>query len=109
MGILAKHKPETKGEARARRKKDLEKGTTTPVPPSLVYGIKQVAQSVVNKKAKLVVIAHDVDPLEIVMWLPTLCIKMGIPFVIVKGKAALGRIVHQKQATCVSITTVSSG
>ena len=35
-------------------------------------------------KAQLVIIAHDVDPLELVVWLPALCRKMGVPYAIVK-------------------------
>ena len=34
--------------------------------------------------AQLVCIAHDVDPIELVIWLPALCRKMNIPYVIVK-------------------------
>ena len=30
------------------------------------------------------VIAHDVDPIELVIWLPALCKKQGIPYCIVK-------------------------
>jgi large subunit ribosomal protein L7Ae len=33
---------------------------------------------------------------------------MGIPFAIVKGKARLGTLVHQKSATAVAITDVRS-
>jgi len=33
------------------------------------------------------VISHDVDPIELVVWLPALCRKMGIPYCIVKSKA----------------------
>ncbi|KAG2191279.1 hypothetical protein INT46_002418, partial [Mucor plumbeus] len=36
------------------------------------------------KKAQLVLIADDVDPIELVLWLPALCRKMGIPYAIVK-------------------------
>ncbi len=32
------------------------------------------------------VIAHDVNPIELVVWLPALCRKMGIPYCIMKGK-----------------------
>ncbi|KAL5148711.1 60S ribosomal protein L7a-2 [Glycine soja] len=38
-----------------------------------------------SNKAQLVVIAHDVDPIELVVWLPTLCRKMEIPYCIVKS------------------------
>jgi large subunit ribosomal protein L7Ae len=43
-------------------------------------------------KAQLVVIAHDVDPIELVVWLPALCRKMGVPYAIVKGKSRLGSV-----------------
>lgn len=46
-----------------------------------------------QNKAQLVVIAHDVDPIELVVWLPALCRKMEIPYCIVKGKARLGAVV----------------
>lgn len=45
-----------------------------------------------QNKAQLVVIAHDVDPIELVVWLPALCRKMEIPYCIVKGKSRLGSV-----------------
>jgi len=45
-----------------------------------------------------VAIAHDVNPIELVIWLPALCRKQGIPYAIVKGKARLGALVHKKNA-----------
>jgi large subunit ribosomal protein L7Ae len=51
-------------------------------------------------------IANDVTPIEIVVWLPALCRKMGVPFCIIKNKARLGALVHQKNATCLAITAV---
>jgi large subunit ribosomal protein L7Ae len=45
-----------------------------------------------QSKAQLVVIAHDVDPIELVVWLPALCRKMEVPYCIVKGKARLGSV-----------------
>jgi len=47
-----------------------------------------------NKEAKLVIIASDVDPIELVLWLPQLCRKQEIPYAFVNGKAKLGKLVH---------------
>merc|ERR1711862_209382 len=58
-----------------------------------------------KKGAKLVAIAADVDPIELVVWLPALCRKMEVPYVIVGSKALLGSLV-KKNATCVALTGV---
>lgn len=55
------------------------------------------------KKASLVVIADDVDPIELVVFLPALCRKMGISYVIVKGKARLGTVVGRKTSSVVRV------
>ena len=54
------------------------------------------------------VIAHDVDPIELVVFLPALCRKMGVPYCIIKGKARLGHLVHRKTCTTVAFTQVNS-
>merc|ERR1711983_304438 len=77
-------------------------------PVDIKYGINHITKLIESKKAKLVCIAHDVDPIEIVVWLPALCRKMGVPYCIVKGKARLGKLVHKKTATAVAITAVRS-
>jgi len=75
-------------------------------PKVVKYGLKHVTDLVESRKAKLVIIAHDVDPLELVLWLPTLCKKKDVPYMIVKGKANLGKVVHKKTASVLAITQV---
>ncbi len=53
-------------------------------PVVVKYGINHITQLIESGKAQMVVIAHDVDPLELVVWLPALCKKMGVPYAIVK-------------------------
>jgi len=36
----------------------------------LKYGLNHITTLVENKEAKFVVIAYDVDPIELVVWLP---------------------------------------
>lgn len=75
--------------------------------PKIVhYGLKNVTHLIEEKEASLVLIANDVDPVELVMWLPTLCRKMQVPFMIVKDKARLGALVHMKTAAAVCLTQV---
>jgi large subunit ribosomal protein L7Ae len=54
-------------------------------------GVNEVTKSVERGRAKLVVIAENVDPPEIVMHLPDLCEEKGIPFVNVPKKEELGK------------------
>ena len=70
------------------------------------FGLNHVTKLIEERKTKLVVIANTVDPIELVVWLPTLCRKMNIPYCFVKGKAALGKLVHQKNAAVVALTDV---
>lgn len=70
------------------------------------FGLNHITHLVEEKKAKLVVIAHDVDPIEMVVFLPSLCRKSGVPYCFVRGKANLGKLVHQKTATCLALTEV---
>merc|ERR1711988_1180864 len=70
------------------------------------YGINHITKLCEDKKAQLVCIAHDVDPIELVLWLSAVCRKMDIPYCIVKSKSRLGALVHKKTATAVALTSV---
>lgn len=56
-------------------------------------GANETTKSIESGKAKVVVIASDVNPEEIVMHLPILCEEKGIPFVYVPTKADLGKAI----------------
>lgn len=56
-------------------------------------GTNEVTKSIERGVAKLVVIAEDVDPPEIVAHLPILCEEKRIPYVYVSSKSQLGAAV----------------
>ena len=53
-------------------------------------GINEVTKAVERGSAKLVLIAKDVEPAEIVMHLPLICGEKGVPFSYVKTRKELG-------------------
>lgn len=112
FNLLAKYKPENKIEKRQRLKEEAknkaDKKEQKPAEKPIVvkFGLNHVTTLVENKQAQLVVIAHDVVPLEMMIFLPALCRKMEVPYCFVKGKARLGSFVHQKTATCLALTEV---
>lgn len=113
--ILEKYRPESKEvkakrlKARAEAKVAKKPDAPTKKPNVVKQGTNTVTKLVEQKKAQLVVIAHDVDPVELVLYLPALCRKMGVPYCIVKGKSRLGRLVRRKTCTALALTQVDSG
>lgn len=90
-----KYQPESRKEKRERLKKEAaaqaekkedKKEEKTKKPLMVKYGLNHVTSLIENKKAQLVVIAHNVEPVELVLHLPTLCHKMEVPFCFIKGK-----------------------
>ncbi|KAL5987672.1 60S ribosomal protein L7a-1 [Asimina triloba] len=111
--MLLKYRPEDKAAKKERLLKraqaEAEGKTVEAKKPIVVkYGLNHITYLIEQNKAQLVVIAHDVDPIELVVWLPALCRKMEIPYAIVKGKARLGAIVHKKTATALCLTSVKN-
>merc|ERR1712083_283280 len=111
--LFDKYRPETKQakkerlRARAIARAEGKEDQPTKRPLRLRHGVNTITTLVEKKKAKLVIIAHDVDPIELVVFLPALCRKMGVPYCIVKGKARLGRLVHRKTCTSVAFTQIN--
>merc|ERR1711893_70702 len=111
--LLDKYRPESKQERKARlvaRAEERVKGKAdqpTKRPPMVRSGINTITTLVEQKKAQLVIIAHDVDPIEIVLSLPALFRKMGVPYCIVKNKSRLGRVVRRKTVTSLALTHVN--
>jgi len=106
--LLKEYKPEDKAAKKARLLKiaDGSAAAEKSKPVVLKHGINHITKLIEDKKATLVVIAHDVDPIELVLYLPALCKKQDIPYCFVKGKARLGQLVNKKTATAVALTGV---
>ncbi len=54
-------------------------------------GTNETTKSIERGEAKLVAIAEDVDPAEIVMHIPIICGEKKVPFVYVPNKIELGK------------------
>ena len=111
---LEKYTPETKKEKKERlekeakeqvkdkkNKKEKKEGKK---PVTLKCGLNHVTYLVEQKRAKLVLIAADVDPIETVVFLPSLCKSMEIPYAIVPSKERLGHLANKKTCTCLALT-----
>lgn len=101
--FLNKYRPEMKAEKKERLHKEAtavaegkKKEDVSKKPYTVKYGLNHVVALIEAKKPALVLIPNDVDPIELVVFLPALCRKMGVPYAIVKGKARLGTVVHKK-------------
>jgi len=114
FNLFNKYRPETPAAKKQRIKETAAavasgEDAGSDAPNQVKYGLKHVTTLIEEKKAQLVLIANNVDPIELVMWMPALCRKMEVPFMIIKDRARLGALVHQKTAACVCLTSVEKG
>ena len=71
-------------------------------------GANEVTKVIERGIAKLVAIAGDVNPEEVVMHIPILCEEKNVPCVLVKNKTELGAAAGL-QLGCSSVAIVESG
>jgi len=108
--LLEKYKPESKADKKARLAtaaagKAEGAADDSKRPRVLKFGLNHITHLVETSKAALVVIASDVDPIELVVWLPALCRKLGVPYVVVNNKGRLGTLVGKKTAAAVALAS----
>merc|ERR1711934_901448 len=91
--LFNKYQPEARSVKKDRlqaeaeaRKKGNKADKIGPKPVHLKFGLNHITTLVEEGKAKLVAIASDVEPVEMMSFLPTLCKQKGVAFCIVKGK-----------------------
>jgi large subunit ribosomal protein L7Ae len=113
MKLLKKYSPETGKEKKTRLQAEAEvrekskDGKVGPKPNHIKFGLNHVTNLSEEGKAKLVVMAADCEPIELLVFLPALCRSKNIPFCFVSSKAQLGKLCHMKTATCVALTNVN--
>ena len=72
-------------------------------------GTNEATKAIERGEAKLVIIAEDVDPEEIVLHLPAICAEKALPFLYVASKKDLGLAAGLKVGTAaVAITNPGS-
>mmetsp|Transcript_36013 Transcript_36013/g.56208 ORF Transcript_36013/g.56208 Transcript_36013/m.56208 type:complete len:155 (+) Transcript_36013:280-744(+) len=69
-------------------------------------GSNEVVKSVNRNTAEFVVIAGDVEPIEIVMHIPLCCEDRGVPYIWVESRASLGFAVKGHQTFNTSAVSV---
>ena len=74
--FLENYQPETRQQKRQRLREAAKDEASTPSgkPVVVKYGLNHITGLIESKKAKLVIIAHDVDPVEV--WLGFFCVDL---------------------------------
>ncbi|AGK62209.1 LSU ribosomal protein L7AE [Archaeoglobus sulfaticallidus PM70-1] len=71
-------------------------------------GTNETTKVVERGQAKLVYIATDVEPPEIVAHLPLLCEEKNVPYIYIKSKSSLGQAAGL-QVNCAAVAVVDEG
>ncbi|MFH1591998.1 MAG: 50S ribosomal protein L7Ae [Candidatus Woesearchaeota archaeon] len=71
-------------------------------------GVNEVTKIIERGLAKLVVVAKDVNPQEIIMHFPALCKEKEVPFVVVPNRSDLGASAGLQVATS-AVVVVNEG
>ncbi len=72
-------------------------------------GTNEVTKVIERGEAKLVVIAEDVQPPEVVLHIPLLCDEKGIPYLYVQKKDQLGEKVKLKSSAAIAVIEPGNG
>jgi len=73
-------------------------------------GMNEVTKSIERNQAKLVVMAEDVTPPEILYHVPVLCEEKKIPYIYMSTKKALGKAVNiNVSSSSIAIEKLGSG
>ncbi|MEN2496113.1 MAG: 60S ribosomal protein L7A [Marteilia pararefringens] len=115
--LMANIAPESASQKKIRIRSMIEKETIKDAvkmkkfeaPKSQVsFGLEEVTRHILQQKSQLVVIAANVEPMHLILPLPSLCVKHKIPYCIVSDKGWLGKLVNQKKVVCLSINKIDS-
>jgi large subunit ribosomal protein L7Ae len=86
------------------QKKALEALETARDTGRIKKGINEATKSIERGIARLVLVAEDVEPPEIIMYLPGLCDDKKVPYIFVPSKDSLGKAAGiEKQSAAVAI------
>lgn len=69
----------------------------------ITHGVTNVTNYIRKGIALFVIIAYDVNPIEMIIWLPFLCKKYDVPFMIIQDKKLLGKALGVKKTSCAAI------
>jgi len=113
LKLLQKYKPETAKARKARinaasaaKAGGGAAAQATKAPLALTTGLQEVTRAIEKGTARMVVIANNVDPIELVLWMPALCRAQRVPYAIVKDRARLGELTGQKNCAVVAVKAV---